>query len=124
MLFFDFFFFFSSRRRHTRFSRDWSSDVCSSDLEYNKYTSNLFMAEGKGYFTDAFSFDNLGAAVTRTDSSAAEESRLVSLFSRANYGFKDKFFVTGLLRYDGSTKFAAGHMWALFPGLTGSWHIS
>src|SRR5215475_15272798 len=28
-----FFFFFSSRRRHTRFSRDWSSDVCSSDLQ-------------------------------------------------------------------------------------------
>src|SRR5690606_39397552 len=27
------FFFFSSRRRHTSFSRDWSSDVCSSDLE-------------------------------------------------------------------------------------------
>src|SRR2546429_7311074 len=28
-----FLFFFSSRRRHTRCSRDWSSDVCSSDLE-------------------------------------------------------------------------------------------
>src|SRR5947209_18060613 len=28
-----FFFFFSSRRRHTRYWRDWSSDVCSSDLE-------------------------------------------------------------------------------------------
>src|SRR5690606_8149374 len=28
-----FLFFFSSRRRHTRFSRDWSSDVCSSDLK-------------------------------------------------------------------------------------------
>src|SRR5690606_39943943 len=28
------FFFFSSRRRHPRFSRDWSSDVCSSDLEF------------------------------------------------------------------------------------------
>src|SRR3989449_6110881 len=27
------FFFFSSRRRHTRCSRDWSSDVCSSDLD-------------------------------------------------------------------------------------------
>ena len=26
------FFFFSSRRRHTRYWRDWSSDVCSSDL--------------------------------------------------------------------------------------------
>src|SRR3712207_5417215 len=31
-LFHCFFFFFSSRRRHTRYWRDWSSDVCSSDL--------------------------------------------------------------------------------------------
>src|SRR5690606_39733216 len=30
-------FFFSSRRRHTRFSRDWSSDVCSSDLDIRMY---------------------------------------------------------------------------------------
>src|SRR5690606_40982115 len=39
-----FVFFFSSRRRHTRFSRDWSSDVCSSDLEANKVlvTISLF----------------------------------------------------------------------------------
>src|SRR5204863_3069618 len=29
-----FFFFFSSRRRHTRSLRDWSSDVCSSDLKW------------------------------------------------------------------------------------------
>src|SRR5699024_11312846 len=32
-------FFFSSRRRHTRSKRDWSSDVCSSDL--NKYKSDI-----------------------------------------------------------------------------------
>src|SRR2546422_7865475 len=31
---FCYFFFFSSRRRHTRCSRDWSSDVCSSDLRH------------------------------------------------------------------------------------------
>src|SRR3712207_7475219 len=30
------FFFFSSRRRHTRYWRDWSSDVCSSDLHANR----------------------------------------------------------------------------------------
>src|SRR5689334_23583370 len=29
-----FYFFFSSRRRHTRWNCDWSSDVCSSDLQY------------------------------------------------------------------------------------------
>src|SRR5690554_7773988 len=33
------FFFFSSRRRHTRCGRDWSSDVCSSDLNYFKDTT-------------------------------------------------------------------------------------
>src|SRR2546421_8765776 len=33
LLLFFFFFFFSSRRRHTRSDRDWSSDVCSSDLQ-------------------------------------------------------------------------------------------
>src|SRR5690606_40765547 len=36
--------FFSSRRRHTRFSRDWSSDVCSSDLyseRFNRFSPGL-----------------------------------------------------------------------------------
>src|SRR5690606_40065909 len=33
-------FFFSSRRRHTRFSRDWSSDVCSSDLDAHHQEKN------------------------------------------------------------------------------------
>src|SRR5438445_7772544 len=33
------FFFFSSRRRHTRYWRDWSSDVCSSDLQIRKLMS-------------------------------------------------------------------------------------
>src|SRR4030043_1469180 len=36
------FFFFSSRRRHTRCSRDWSSDVCSSDLYLEGDRSHAF----------------------------------------------------------------------------------
>src|SRR2546422_11654558 len=35
------FFFFSSRRRHTRCSRDWSSDVCSSDLRLHVFAIPL-----------------------------------------------------------------------------------
>src|SRR5690606_40715423 len=43
----NFLFFFSSRRRHTRFSRDWSSDVCSSDLhlDANQELLPLFLDE-------------------------------------------------------------------------------
>src|SRR5437868_13042135 len=37
VVFLCFFFFFSSRRRHTRSKRDWSSDVCSSDLAAWQY---------------------------------------------------------------------------------------
>src|SRR3712207_1429006 len=37
-------FFFSSRRRHTRYWRDWSSDVCSSDLELKDKGSDLHAA--------------------------------------------------------------------------------
>src|SRR5438445_8559869 len=36
------FFFFSSRRRHTRYWRDWSSDVCSSDLVFDDSTDMVY----------------------------------------------------------------------------------
>src|SRR6266478_1466682 len=36
-------FFFSSRRRHTRFDCDWSSDVCSSDLETGQPVMNAIV---------------------------------------------------------------------------------
>src|SRR5687768_18188736 len=39
-------FFFSSRRRHTRCSRDWSSDVCSSDLPGTQLTMRTFHIGG------------------------------------------------------------------------------
>src|SRR6266478_2743495 len=42
-------FFFSSRRRHTRFDCDWSSDVCSSDLNWCQVPqSALFVLVGIG----------------------------------------------------------------------------
>src|SRR2546421_7065920 len=47
------FFFFSSRRRHTRSDRDWSSDVCSSDLFYGGGTPN----------TGAFTIPNTAASL-------------------------------------------------------------
>src|SRR5690606_40103459 len=44
--------FFSSRRRHTRFSRDWSSDVCSSDL--------VVPVDGRAFDAAADAFGDLG----------------------------------------------------------------
>src|SRR2546422_7058607 len=51
-----FFFFFSSRRRHTRCSRDWSSDVCSSDLSGRNTAiirANYRTAEGIPFYRES-----------------------------------------------------------------------
>src|SRR5690349_23997084 len=54
-----FFFFFSSRRRHTRSLRDWSSDVCSSDLAIQVIVNNLigFTTNSRELHTSRFSSD-------------------------------------------------------------------
>src|SRR5207247_2184586 len=57
-------FFFSSRRRHTRSTRDWSSDVCSSDLAII-YVAHLGQAKsdaGTGYELMAIAAVVLGGA--------------------------------------------------------------
>lgn len=92
--------------------------------EFSQFDRDSVTAQGIGFFTDAFSFNNLNAAVTRTTFSGASQSRLASFFTRANVGLSDRFFITGVLRYDGSSRFAVGHKWALFPALSGSWHLS
>src|SRR5699024_11271851 len=68
-------FFFSSRRRHTRSKRDWSSDVCSSDLLPG---------------SDA---ERLEAAVTRVLERIAEAKNPVFLFDQDTdrHGFTEKF---------------------------------
>src|SRR5437868_12658500 len=47
-----FVFFFSSRRRHTRSKRDWSSDVCSSDLVHALDADELALDAGLQPFLD------------------------------------------------------------------------
>src|SRR5207247_5865226 len=54
-------FFFSSRRRHTRSTRDWSSDVCSSDLMIG-----LYRATAPGVFDDVSIPSGIGAASRNT----------------------------------------------------------
>src|SRR2546421_260350 len=50
-------FFFSSRRRHTRSDRDWSSDVCSSDLSRRRHTRS-----DRDWSSDVCSSDLIGRA--------------------------------------------------------------
>ena len=95
--------------------------------EYSQFENTGFEVIMRGFITDLFRWDNLGAG-TQADSPAPisyiEESQLASFFSRANYGFKDRYFLTGVIRYDGSSRLAVGNQWSVFPALSGSWRLS
>ncbi len=93
--------------------------------EFNDYQTREFGAESRDFLTDLFSYNNLsgGGEVIRPFS-WQEDSRLVSFFSRATYNWNDRYFLTGVLRYDGSSRFGSGNKWAFFPAISGSWRIS
>lgn len=92
--------------------------------EFNDYTQTEFGAQSQGFLTDASGYNNLGSGSTRTDYSWRNDSRLVSFFGRANYSAQDKYFLTGVLRRDGSSRFGIGNKWALFPAISGAWRLS
>jgi TonB-dependent starch-binding outer membrane protein SusC len=93
--------------------------------EYTDFDNTDFSAQSQGFTTDAFTYNNLGAgARPQIPQSYQEQSRLVSFFSRANVGYKNKYFLTGVLRRDGSSRFGDANKWAVFPALSGSWLLS
>ena len=109
-----------------QFAGDQSLEVLGG-YEFSSFDNRGFEAEARGFRTDAFLFNNLGAGSAEgapAPVSYVEESRLVSFFSRANYSFGGRYFLTGVLRYDGSSRLAPGNKWSLFPALSASWRLS
>lgn len=57
-------------------------------------------------------------------SSRANESATVSYFGRFNYDFADKYLLEMNIRRDGSSRFAEGNKWGIFPSVSAGWRIS
>lgn len=78
----------------------------------------------RGFVTDAFSFNNLGAGVERSAASSdAEEIGFESFLFRANYSWKRKILLTFSARSDGSSVFAANNKRAFFPSGAIAWRL-
>lgn len=104
------------------------SDRQSFDMlggyEFSEYTLSEFGAESRNFLTDAFGYNRLESGGTiRPPTSYKEESRIVGFFSRANYSFLDKYFLTASIRKDGSSRFGIGNKWATFPAVSASWRL-
>jgi iron complex outermembrane receptor protein len=108
-----------------RLSPGASSFDILGGYEFNDYSTVTSQAEAQDFITDALGYYNLGAgAIQMPSSSDRTDSRLVSFFTRANYSLHDRYFLTGVLRYDGSSRFGEGNKWALFPAVSGAWRVS
>src|SRR5690554_7675004 len=79
-----FIFYFSRRRRHTRCGRDWSSDVCSSDLDEDRTVDLTFFVEpGKRTYVRNINF-------TGNDSTVDEVLRREMLQMEGGWASTDK----------------------------------
>lgn len=95
--------------------------------EYTKIANRGFDVQMQGFITDVFGVNNFAAgtqAKSPVPTSFLVESKLASFFSRASYGYKGKYYLTGVVRYDGSSRLAPGHQWATFPAVGATWRLS
>ena len=85
-----------------------------------------FKAEGNSPQSDIIQSNNLA---TLNDVSSGDiksykfSSRLISFFGRAVYNYNSKYYVTGTLRRDGSSRFGRNNEWGLFPSGSVAWNI-
>jgi TonB-linked SusC/RagA family outer membrane protein len=92
----------------------------------SKRQSNYTKAQGDRFASDDLSYNDLGGAAAVEKSVLGSDFYAYSLQSflgRVNYSFKDKYHFTATARYDGSSRFADGNRWGVFPSASVSWDI-
>ncbi|MEX6689971.1 TonB-dependent receptor [Danxiaibacter flavus] len=90
--------------------------------EHNKY--DYLFGSRRNYLNNALSELDAGPIPGLQNSGNASEYALQSVFGRINYVFKKKYLLEGNIRDDGSSRFAKGNRWALFPSASVGWRIS
>lgn len=67
---------------------------------------------------------NVQSAPQRDATSGYSKSTLLSFTNRVNYSYKDKYLVTGTIRWDGSSRLSEGNKWASFPSAAAAWRMT
>lgn len=86
--------------------------------------SDYITAYRKNFINDSLWELNAGDASTQTNGGYADQWSFASLFGRFNYNYDNKYLFEINLRYDGSSRFAPGNQWGLFPSVSLGWNIA
>lgn len=92
--------------------------------EISQNKSSSLWAEGRNLSNEIVGYWNIGNADTRTVTNNYSESSIASAFGRIMYNYKRKYFLTGTLRADGSSKFSRKNKWGIFPSVATAWDIA
>jgi iron complex outermembrane receptor protein len=92
--------------------------------DYQDFVNEGFYVQGGNFLTDAFTFNNLSAALDFANglgsvSSYKNSNKLIAFFGRANVSINNMFFVMASARYEGSSRFGSANKWGLFPAISG-----
>lgn len=91
-----------------------------------KYSTDYNQIDAYGFPSDDFGYMYLGGVTNRDRTvltSDFQVETLMSYLGRAEWGWKDKYFATATLRYDGSSKFGPNHRWGAFPSIAVAWDM-
>jgi TonB-linked SusC/RagA family outer membrane protein len=86
--------------------------------------TNSSSAQASQVPNDALGVSGLDEGTPYNIGSASSNNFLSSYFGRVNYNYQSKYFLTGVLRADGSSKFAPGNRWGYFPSGAIAWDIA
>lgn len=90
-------------------------------------TFNYINATATGFGTNSFGYHSLNSGYKkdqRSLSTSWSEQTLLSYLARINYNYAGKYLLTATARYDGSSKFAQGNQWGIFPSFSAAWNIT
>lgn len=90
---------------------------------YSAFNENMGASRDKFELTN-FPYLNLGPLEFRDNSGSAWENAYSSYFGRVMYNYKNKYFVQGNIRYDGSSRFHKDYRWGAFPSFSLGWVLS
>jgi TonB-linked SusC/RagA family outer membrane protein len=97
--------------------------LAGAEVQQSKYAD--FAVTGYDVPEDAaLMYLSSSQSIDFTVNSYQNETALQSYFGRVNYGFDDKYLITGTVRYDGSSRFLGNNRWGVFPSFAGAWVAS
>lgn len=109
---------------YANYKDNWGKNSLDLLAGYS-WQNNYWSGRSISYFNETHEVNlKEGVTIDEMYPVSRHENFLVSFYGRANYSFDSRYVFTLSVRGDGSSKFAAGHRWGIFPSGAFAWNIA